>query len=98
TLRAIGWRAHAALIASGGRATVVAPLTASIYADAAGELIWIGPPGTPLHPRAVIADRVPTPRRASLSIVCDGVTPWRPAALTATTSSLLPALTSFTSR
>ena len=36
---AIGWRAHAALVASGGKAEVVAALSTSTYATAAGELI-----------------------------------------------------------
>ena len=52
---AIGWRAHAALAASGGRIEVIAPLSSSFYGTAGGELVWVGPPGSPLHGRAIIA-------------------------------------------
>src|SRR5204863_434066 len=58
---AIGWRAHAALTASAGVAKVIAPLSRSFYAEAAGELIWIGDPETLLHPRAVLATDVIVP-------------------------------------
>jgi uncharacterized protein DUF2877 len=71
---AVGWRAHAALTASAGLATVVAPLSASVYADAAGELIWIGRPGVALHPRTVLVqDSGPSPTRTSVSTARDGI-------------------------
>jgi hypothetical protein len=79
---AIGWRAHAALTATGGRAEIVASLSRSVYAEAAGELVWIGPPGSPLHPRAVIASAVTSPAvGAPVRLVLDGIAPWRPPAL-----------------
>jgi hypothetical protein len=79
---AIGWRAHAALSATGGRAVVLAPLSASCYANAAGELIWIGPPGAPLHPRSVMtSDAAGLSGHGPVHLVVDGVTPWRPPAL-----------------
>jgi len=79
---AIGWRAHAALIASGGRADVVAPLSTSVYAMAARELVWIGSSGAPLHPRAVITFGVKSPAAgAPLRLVLDGISPWRPPAV-----------------
>jgi hypothetical protein len=82
TVAAIGWRAHGALLASGGRASVFAPLSRSFYAKAAGELVWVGPPGTPLHARAVIHSHPPAvPARGTVHIQIDGVTPWRPPAL-----------------
>jgi hypothetical protein len=74
-VRALGWRAHAALVASGGRVDVIASLSDSCYATAAGELVWIGPRGVPLHGRSVIVDDVSaSPER----LVLDGVVPWRP--------------------
>jgi hypothetical protein len=79
---AIGWRAHAALVASGGRAEVVAQHSTSCYANAAGELIWIGPAGAPLHPRSVMtSDPVGASADGAVHLVVDGVTPWRPPAL-----------------
>jgi hypothetical protein len=76
---ALGWRAHAALTASGGAARVVAALSGSVYAEAAGDLIWIGPPGAPLHGRALLAHDRPAPREGELvRAVIDGVMPWRP--------------------
>src|SRR5262245_24417414 len=73
---AIGWRAHAALRASGGHAKLVAPLTRSVYADAAGELIWVGPAGTPLHAR-VVRTLDPPSANDSLFIEVGDLTAWR---------------------
>ena len=77
---AIGWRAHAALVASGGRAEIVAPLSTSFYAHAAGELVWVGPPGTALHARAVGHSDPPVADRGVVRLAIDHVTPWRPSA------------------
>ena len=76
---AIGWRAHAALTASAGVAKVIAPLSCSFYAEAAGELIWVGNPETLLHPRAVLATvaRVPD-AGANVDVTVDRVVPWQP--------------------
>lgn len=91
-LAAIGWRAHHALLASGGLATVFAPLSSSFYAEAAGEMVWVGPPGTPLHARAVIHDNPPTtPAQGIVRIQVDGATPWRPGALPAATPQIADA-------
>jgi len=77
---AIGWRAHAALTTSAGVATVIAPLSRSFYAEAAGELIWIGDADAMLHPRAILATGIVVPAvGARVSIAVDGVVPWRPA-------------------
>jgi len=77
---AIGWRAHDALTGSGGLASVVAPLTESFYAAAAGELIWVGGPATTLHPRAVLVSGLSVPAKsATVRVPVDGVMPWRPA-------------------
>ncbi len=75
---AIGWRAHAALTASGGHLEAIAALSSSFYATAGGELVWVGPPGSTLHGRAVITtDDVPTPAGA---LRLHGLVPWRPSA------------------
>jgi hypothetical protein len=76
---AIGWRAHAALTASGGRARMVATLSASFYAEAAGELIWVGPSRSALHPRAVLGPSAPS-NGGTMAIAPGDVRPWRPAA------------------
>ena len=75
---AIGWRAHAALTATGGRAKVVAPLSSSLYAEAAGELIWVGPPRGPLHPRSVLAAAVPAAPHGDIVVAVGPAPPWRP--------------------
>jgi hypothetical protein len=81
---AIGWRAHAALDVTGGRARVIAALTDSCYADAAGELIWLGPGDRALHARAVIAGEPATADvDALIDVVSDGAAAWHPAALPA---------------
>jgi hypothetical protein len=77
---AIGWRAHAALTASGGRVEVIASLSSSFYATAGGELLWVGTPGSPLHGRAVITSDVPASCAAPGRLLLDGVDPWRPPA------------------
>ena len=75
---AIGWRAHAALTASDGVAKVIAPLSRSFYAEAAGELIWVGTPDTLLHPRAVLATGARAPEAgAAVYVTPDRVVPWR---------------------
>lgn len=76
---AIGWRAHAALAASAGRARVIAPLSASCYAEAAGELIWVGSSDAELHPRAVLVDVSPCPSGSGIAIDLADLVPWRPA-------------------
>ena len=74
---AIGWRAHAALTASAGRARMIAPLSASCYAEAAGELIWVGSSGSELHPRAVLVESPPL-NAGDITIDPSGTAPWRP--------------------
>jgi hypothetical protein len=74
---AIGRRAHAALAASGGRARRTIALSTSLYAEAGGDLIWIGPCGTPLHPRAVIVTALPV-AAGVVHVDIDGLAPWHP--------------------
>jgi hypothetical protein len=79
---AIGWRAHEALTGSAGLASVVAPLSSSFYAAAAGHLIWVGGPGATMHPRAVLtSERAAPGEGATVRIAVEDVTPWRPASL-----------------
>lgn len=76
---AIGWRAHAALLANRGRVQVLAPLSNSFYGESAGELLWVGPPGTPLHARTVIASDPPSPTAGMpLDVTLAGIASWRP--------------------
>jgi hypothetical protein len=83
---AVGFIAHAALLRAAGLATVRAPLSASIYMDAGGDLIWVGPHTSALHGRAVLCtDARALAERRPLS--CDTVmldisqvAPWRPRA------------------
>lgn len=55
---AIGRRA-AALLRSGAEARVLAPLAASVYVLARGEVAWLGGPEAPLHPRAIVLSSAP---------------------------------------
>ncbi|HBH00486.1 MAG TPA: hypothetical protein DDZ42_00995 [Candidatus Rokubacteria bacterium] len=73
--RAVGWKAWAALEATDGAARVLAPLTASIYLEADDELVWLGPVGADLHPRAVLTD-APLPG-ADGALVLDREAAWR---------------------
>src|SRR5262245_26269855 len=50
----VGWKAHTALRASRGVARVVSPLTASLYLEAGGAIIWLGERGGHCHPRALL--------------------------------------------
>jgi hypothetical protein len=77
---AIGWRAHAALDATGGRARVVAALTDSCYADAGGELIWLGPGDRAVHARAIMAGApIAVAAHDVIDVVTEGLIAWRPA-------------------
>jgi hypothetical protein len=73
-----GWKAHAALRASGGTAHVVAPLADSLYLEAGGEILWLGGRGSLRHPRAVLAAGDLPRGHARLAIDLEGLEPWRP--------------------
>jgi hypothetical protein len=80
---AIGWKARRLLAGSVEEPTVVAPLSRSLYLDVAGEVVWLGPAGSPLHGRAIIADRIPRVDAGSrLSVPFDlaAAREWRPPA------------------
>ena len=80
---AIGWRAHEALDVTRGRARVVAALTSSCYAEAGGELIWLGAGGDhAVHGRAVMVGASVTAAAGAdvvIDVAIDGLAAWRPA-------------------
>lgn len=75
---AVGWKAHAALRMAGGVARVIAPLTASIFLDAGGEIVWLGRPDSLRHPRAMLAAGEPRIDGQTLRLDLAGLDPWRP--------------------
>jgi hypothetical protein len=82
-IRAIGWKAHAALTRSAGRCTHVPGFAGSGFRLADGEPIFLGSSDTAMHPRTVVLDvgialpdRLPVPalapwRRAPIALVGD---------------------------
>jgi hypothetical protein len=81
-VRAIGWRADAALRAAGGEARVLAALAASVYVDVAGEVLWLGPRDATPHGRAIHVAGLPPARTlsagAAIRVACPALAPWRP--------------------
>ena len=71
----VGWKARRRLVADVTVPVVLARLSRSLYLDVAGELVWLGPPDSPLHCRAILAepipkldDGAPVPARFDLSV------------------------------
>ena len=65
-------------------ATVVAALSRSLYLEVAGQLVWLGPPGSTLHTRAIVAGDSPSvdrETRIEASFDLRNARPWRPPAL-----------------
>lgn len=54
----VGWKARR-LVDGVASVSVVAALSRSVYLDVAGEIVWLGPPGSTLHGRAIIAGVLP---------------------------------------
>lgn len=83
-IRALGWRARDALRAPGGaRARVLAALSASLYVEVAGELLWIGGADATPHARAIHVIGAPPALDPGevLELPCaSALAPWRPAA------------------
>src|SRR5688572_21392644 len=84
TVVEIGWRAAEVLGATpGGR--VLAPMRASIYIVAAGEILWLGAAADVLHPRAVLLSEPPDTSALTegdwLSVPLWAVRAWRPGVL-----------------
>lgn len=83
----VGWRAREALERTGGRATILATLTESIYVTAADEILWLGHTGATLHGRAVLAAILPRPG-TDVSLDLTAARSWRPAGAHVTPGSL----------
>jgi uncharacterized protein DUF2877 len=69
------------LIEGASRATVVAALSRSLYLEVAGELVWLGPAGSTLHARAVVASDLPNvdgATRIETSFDLRNAGDWRP--------------------
>jgi hypothetical protein len=77
-LAAVGWKADAALRATGGTARALAPLTGSIYLYAGGTIVWLGRSDGLRHPRAMLATREPTITGDAIRFDVTGLHPWRP--------------------
>lgn len=75
---AVGWKAHAALRTAGGVARVIAPLTASVYLEAGGEIVWLGERGAFLHPRALLAAGDLATEGERLAFDLTAIDPWQP--------------------
>jgi uncharacterized protein DUF2877 len=72
------------LIEGARSATVVAALRHSLYLEVAGQLVWLGPPGSTLHARAIVASESPSidgVTRIETSFDLSNARPWRPPAL-----------------
>jgi hypothetical protein len=76
-LTELGWKAAAALRRTRGAARVVAALSESVYLSADGEIVWLGPPGVPMHPRAMLT-AAPLPAAGPIEIDCGAARPWTP--------------------
>jgi hypothetical protein len=78
---AIGVTAHAALGRTGGRARVLARLTASTYLVAGDTIVWLGAAGAPLHPRAILGAGSPVVEADAVWLEVARLAPWSPPAL-----------------
>ena len=75
-------RRAAALLRDGGEARVVAPLRGSIYIVLQEQILWLGGPDDPLHPRAILLSEPPAPDGCApgetLRVPPCTVVPWSP--------------------
>jgi hypothetical protein len=72
------------LIDGASAATVVATLSRSLYLEVAGEIVWLGPPGSTLHGRAIVGGDPPDvdgATRIETSFDLRAAREWRPPAL-----------------
>ncbi len=74
----IGCKALGALRRSGGQAWPVAGFQRSGYLLAAEEIIWVGGQNYPMHPRAVIVDKLQAPTDGLRRFEFAHCHPWRP--------------------
>ena len=77
-VRRTGFKAHAALTRSGGRARPVAGFPDTGYLLAGDEIVWVGSSGLPMHPRAVIVEGTRAARCSAWRFDISGCRPWRP--------------------
>jgi len=75
SIRAIGWKAHAALARSAGRFAAWPGFDRSAYRMADGDLIWIATGNPVMHPRAVVFN---SPTDAVELSWLEAVAPWHP--------------------
>src|SRR5262249_60473124 len=69
------------LIGGATVAGVVAALSRSLYLEVAGEIVWLGPRGSALHARAILADDLPDAggaARVEVSFDLGAARTWRP--------------------
>ena len=76
-IRAIGFKAHAALACSGGVLETVAEFDDAPYRRAGDEIIWVGNGDVAMHPRAVVLHDAAWPL-AGARLEAGALTPWRP--------------------
>ncbi|MEO5701646.1 MAG: DUF2877 domain-containing protein [Casimicrobiaceae bacterium] len=82
-VRAIGWKAHAALAGSGGQLRAWSCVGGGSYACVSDEILWVGADEAALHPRAIVlAERLPPD--SDVVLTTNGCAPWRAAALART--------------
>jgi hypothetical protein len=79
----IGWKARR-IVDGVFAASVVAALSRSLYLDIAGEIVWLGPSGSTLHGRAIVAEVLPMAdanTRVAMAFDLSAAREWRPPAL-----------------
>ena len=52
----VGWKARRLIVDATTPPVVVTRLSRSVYLEIGGDIVWLGPPGSTLHGRAIIAD------------------------------------------
>ncbi|MEP7207559.1 MAG: DUF2877 domain-containing protein [Casimicrobiaceae bacterium] len=82
-VRAIGWKAHAALAGSGGQLRAWSCVGGGSYACVSDEILWVGADEGALHPRAIVLAQ-PPPTAGHAAVSAEGCAPWRAAALART--------------
>jgi hypothetical protein len=77
-ISAIGYKAHEALMRSGGKAEPVPSFDGAPYLLAANEVIWVGAKDIAMHPRAVVLPRASIRGETPRTFEIDRALPWRP--------------------
>ena len=85
-IRAVGCKAHAALVRSDGMTKPIAGFSDASYVSAAGEIIWIGAAPAVMHPRAVLLG-ANTPSSLGARLQVGTLLPWQPPTLPLDVSS-----------